>query len=169
MFGELFSVISVEDLPNRNCFGMIWSFFVCIRTEKQPKHKVFGRDIPRTSGRISGRTSWPKSFHPVARSAGNSSFFARTSLTRRRGRPRPEGASEKFTQENFGLIFSFSSVMADALTESPCHLVSIGNPCVAIPAAIYRSAFRARAGKCAPECFLGNFGHLPRSAPKSAF
>ena len=41
--------------------------------------------------------------------------------------------------------------------------------CIAIPAAIYRSAFRARAGKCPPECFLGNFGHLPRSAPKSAF
>ena len=40
---------------------------------------------------------------------------------------------------------------------------------VAIPAAIYRSAFRARASKCPPECFLGNFGHLPRSAPKSAF
>ena len=39
----------------------------------------------------------------------------------------------------------------------------------AIPAAIYRSAFRARARKCPPECFLGNFGHLPRSAPKSAF
>ena len=40
-----------------------------------------------------------------------------------------------------------------------------------IPAAIYiyRSAFRARAWKCPPECFLGNFGHLPRSAPKSAF
>ena len=39
----------------------------------------------------------------------------------------------------------------------------------AIPAAIYRSAFRARAGKCPPECFLSNFGHLPRSAPGSAF
>ena len=31
-------------------------------TEKQPKHKVLGQDIPRTSGRISGRTSWPKTF-----------------------------------------------------------------------------------------------------------
>ena len=40
---------------------------------------------------------------------------------------------------------------------------------LAIPAAISRSAFRARAWKCPPECFLGNFGHLPRSAPKSAF
>ena len=40
---------------------------------------------------------------------------------------------------------------------------------LAIPAAIYRSAFRARAGKCPPECFLSNVGHLPRSAPKSAF
>ena len=37
-------------------------------TEKQPKHKVFGQDIPRTS--ISGRTSRPKNFHPIARSAG---------------------------------------------------------------------------------------------------
>ena len=34
-------------------------------SEKQPKHKVFGRDIPRTSGRISGWTSQPKHFHPI--------------------------------------------------------------------------------------------------------
>ena len=27
----------------------------------------------------------------------------------------------------------------------------------------------ARAWKCPTECFLSNFGHLPRSAPKSAF
>ena len=30
--------------------------------EKQPKHKVFGRDILRTSGRIFGRKSRPKAF-----------------------------------------------------------------------------------------------------------
>ena len=42
-------------------------------------------------------------------------------------------------------------------------------PKIAIPAAIYRSAFRARAWKCPTECFLSNFGHLPQSAPKSAF
>ena len=28
---------------------------------------------------------------------------------------------------------------------------------------------RARAGKCAPECFLSDFGHLAPSAPQSAF
>ena len=46
-------------------------------TKKQPKHSVFGQDIPRTSRRISGRTSRPKNFHPIARSAGKSSFFLR--------------------------------------------------------------------------------------------
>ena len=39
----------------------------------------------------------------------------------------------------------------------------------AIPATIYRSAPGPRAGKCPPECFLSDFGHLPASAPKSAF
>ena len=29
MFLELFSVISVEGLPNRNCLGLIWSF-LCV-------------------------------------------------------------------------------------------------------------------------------------------
>ena len=38
-------------------------------TEKQPKQKVFGWDIPRTSGRISRWTSRPKNFRPIARSA----------------------------------------------------------------------------------------------------
>ena len=38
----------------------------CSGTEKQPKHKVLGQDIPRTSGRISGQTSRPKNFHPIS-------------------------------------------------------------------------------------------------------
>ena len=41
---------------------------------------------------------------------------------------------------------------------------------VAIPAAIYRSACPgARTWKCPAECFVSDFGRLPRSAPKSAF
>ena len=56
--------------------------------QNEPKHKVLGQDIPRTTGLISGRTSRPKNAHPIARSAG---FFicadvldpkARTSMTR---------------------------------------------------------------------------------------
>ena len=40
---------------------------------------------------------------------------------------------------------------------------------VAIAAAIYRSALGPWPESAPPtECFLGNFGHLPRSAPKSA-
>ena len=39
---------------------------------------------------------------------------------------------------------------------------------VAIPAAIYRSAQGPGPEKCPTECFLSNFGHLARSAPKSA-
>ena len=69
--------------------------------EKQPKHGVFGRDIPR----ISGRTSRPQNVHPIARSAGKYSFWS--------GRPWPEGADvhelrgsqKNLTQENFGLMF----------------------------------------------------------------
>ena len=79
-------------------------------TEKQPKQKVFGRYIPRTSGWISGQTSRPKNFHPIARRAGKSSFFARMSLTRRRGPEGadvhdPRGSQKNFLRENFGLIF----------------------------------------------------------------
>ena len=57
-----------------------------------------------TSRRISGRTSRPNIFHPIARSAGKSSFLC--------GRPLPKGAAvndlrgsqKNFMQENFGLV-----------------------------------------------------------------
>ena len=45
---------------------------------------------------------------------------------------------------------------------------------IAIPAAIYRSAFRARAGKCFPECFLSAFWRflglkMPKGTQKALF
>ena len=79
--------------------------------EKQSKHKAFGWDIPRTSGRISGWTSRQNNFHPIARSAGKYIFFAWTSLTRRRGRPRPdsEEVSEKVYAGKLRADFSLSN------------------------------------------------------------
>ena len=59
-------------------------------TEKQPKHEVFGRDIPRTSGRIPGWTSRPKKLSPLHSGAQENKAFcadvldpkARTSMIR---------------------------------------------------------------------------------------
>ena len=89
---------------------MNWCFRSSFRNNfrLECKHKVMGRDIPRTSRRISGRTSRPKNFHPITRSAGKYSFCLR-------GHPWPEGADvhdprgswKNFLQENFGLTFRF--------------------------------------------------------------
>ena len=87
-FRGIFSILcSMEDFGCRGCiFDLFWfwggSQELCCwpigSQGKQPKHKVLGRDIRRTSGWISGwtsgwiseRTSRPQNFHPVAWSAG---------------------------------------------------------------------------------------------------
>ena len=43
------------------------------------------------------------------------------------------------------------------------------HPMAVIPAAIYRSASGAWAGKCSPECFLSAFGHLARVPQRVLF
>ena len=55
--------------------------------KSNPKRQVFGRDIPRTSGRISGRTFRPKKLSPHRWERRTIKFFGRTCLARRRGRP----------------------------------------------------------------------------------
>ena len=57
--------------------------------KKQPKHKVFGRDILRRSGQISGGRPGPKTFTPSLGAQENKVFCAdvldpkaRTSMTR---------------------------------------------------------------------------------------
>ena len=69
-------------------------------------HKVFGRDIPRTCGRISGRTSRPKKFHPRRWERRENKVFcadvldlkAQTSMTR--GQRTPWGGGKKRGVEN---------------------------------------------------------------------
>ena len=74
----------------RRCIAFCKCFFSG-QEKNNKKHRVFERDIPQMSGRISERTSRPKKhFHPIAQSAGKSSFFCadihdpkvRTSMTR---------------------------------------------------------------------------------------
>ena len=80
--------------------------------------------------------------------------------------------SAKFRQKNARSYFCtwrLGALKTSTFGRTWCDLQRIFHIRFAIPAAIYRSAFKARAWKCPPECFLGNFGHLPRSAPKSAF
>ena len=61
--------------------------FPSLRDGKAAQRKVFGREIPWTTGRMSGRMSCAKNFLPIARITGKLSFFARSSLALRRGRP----------------------------------------------------------------------------------
>ena len=68
-----------------------WTLSLLLKSgmEKQPKPKVFGRDTPRASGRISGQTSLPRTFTPWLGAQENKVFCAdvldpkaRTSMTR---------------------------------------------------------------------------------------
>ena len=79
--------------------------FICHVSEarKQPKERVFGPDIPRTSlGHSCG--------HPGSKASGRpskpwNSIWAQTSLTRTRGRPWPQGVPKNLGHKSFGLIF----------------------------------------------------------------
>ena len=57
-------------------------------TKNQPKEEVLGTDIPRTSGGHSRGYPGPK-LRSGPSTIGKTSIWARTSMTRRRGRPRP--------------------------------------------------------------------------------
>ena len=67
--------------------------------------KLLGRTSRGCPGGCPGGRPGPKIFTPHRSERRKIKFFGRTSLIRRRGRPSPEGVSENFLQENFGLIF----------------------------------------------------------------
>ena len=72
----------------------------------QPKEEVFGPDIPRTSGGHSRGYPGPKLRSGPSKSwKKKPCIWARTSMTRRRRRPRPQGIFQNFGQKNFGLNF----------------------------------------------------------------
>ena len=62
----------------RTCFRnpqQVYARRLLSGTEK-PKHKVFGRDVPRRSGRLCGRTLRPKNFPPSLGAQENRVFCA---------------------------------------------------------------------------------------------
>ena len=79
------------------------------RTKNRPKEEVFGTDIPRTSGGHSRGYSGSKlrSGDTAPRNSGKTSLLVRTSMTRRRGRPRPKEVSKKLRSEKLCAKFSF--------------------------------------------------------------
>ena len=86
--------------------------------EKQPKHKVFGQDIPRMSGRISGRTSRPKSAGPKRGCLNVGAWNPQES-----GRKAPLSCNAAFSM--LQCSFSFAAVqllvqMTTALQKSQC-------------------------------------------------
>ena len=69
-----------------------------------PKRKFLGRTSRGHPGVI--RAHIPaQNFGQGGQTPGKTSISARTSMTRRRGRPRPKGTSKNFGQKNFGLNF----------------------------------------------------------------
>ena len=71
-----------------------------------PQEEDFGTDIPRTSGGHSRGYPGPKLRSGRSKSwKKKPSIWARTSMTQRRGRPRPQGTSKNLGQKNFGLKF----------------------------------------------------------------
>ena len=72
--------------------------------KSSPKSKFWGRiSSGRPRGYPGGRPGQKLRSGP--RNPGKTSILVRTSMTRRRGRPRPEGVEENFSQKNFGLNF----------------------------------------------------------------
>ena len=69
-----------------------------------PKRKFSGRILRGHPGVI--RADIPaQNFGQGPQNPGKTSIWARTSMTRRRGRPRPQGIFKNFGQKNFGLNF----------------------------------------------------------------
>ena len=69
-----------------------------------PKRKFSGRISRGHPGVI--RADVPtQNFGQGPRNPGKTSIWVRTSMTRRRGRPRPQGIFKNFGQKNFGLKF----------------------------------------------------------------
>ena len=97
----------------------------CLPTVSQerkisPKSKFWGR-ISRGHPGVIRADIPPQNFGQGTPNAGKTSTWARTSMTRRGGRPRPQGTSKNFGQKNFGAEFSFPSLEAifDSQLPSP--------------------------------------------------
>ena len=72
--------------------------------KSSPKRKFLGRISRGHRGAI--RADIPaQNFGQGGQNPGKTSISVRTSMTRRRGRPRPSGVSKNFGQKNFGLNF----------------------------------------------------------------
>ena len=69
-----------------------------------PKRKFSGR-ISRGHPGVIRADILAQNFGQVPQNPGKTSIWARTSITRRRGRPRPQGIFKNFGQKNFGLNF----------------------------------------------------------------
>ena len=76
-----------------------------IKNEKSAQRGSFWDGYPADIRGSFARISWPKTSVRGTQNAGKTSTWARTSMTRRRGRPRPQGTSKNFGQKNFGLNF----------------------------------------------------------------
>ena len=77
--------------------GFVWPDLgdLCQERKKQPKEKVFGRNVPQTSMRISRQTSGGQEFSPDRSESRTTKSFVRTSLTQRGRCAWPEGVSDK--------------------------------------------------------------------------
>ena len=69
-----------------------------------PKRKFLGR-ICRGHPGVIRADILAQNFGQGTQNSGKTSIWARTSMTRRRGRPRPQVTSKNFGQKNFGLNF----------------------------------------------------------------
>ena len=65
------------------------------KRKNQPKEEVFRAGYPADIRGSFARISRPKNFGQGHRNPGKTSMWARTSMARRRGRPRPQGRVEK--------------------------------------------------------------------------
>ena len=121
---------------------MVFSF---VQERKfSPKRNFLGRISRGHPGVI--RADIPaQNFGQGPANPGKTSILPRTSMTRRRGRPRPEGISKNFGQKNFGL--TFRSLFVHLAQRSECTAVA------AIPLRM-RMRILTR-----PENSLANFCH----------
>ena len=99
-----------------------------IKNEKAAQTKFSGRISRGHPGVV--RADIPaQNFGQGPLNPGKTGISARTSMTRRRGRPRPQGSSKNFGQDNFGLNFrSLIKTAKNRQTQTPrvVHLTFAG-------------------------------------------
>ena len=90
---------------------------VIVKNEKSAQRGRFAGGHPADIRGVIRADVPAQNFGEAGQNRGKTSILARTSMTRRRGRPRPRGISKNFGQKNLGLNFRSLNCVNSAFTK----------------------------------------------------